>query len=216
VAVQASLLARGPWKPERVESIWRSDCWEPPADVDRRADEAVEELRERGSPAHDGKAARLSDWSDDGESLRLELQPARWALRLVDAAGSNSLTAMCVVRDEAGRWLAGRRAGWLASWPNRWALGAGGAVEVDENPALTLSRELEEEWRLTPSRLTVEALAQLPSGLVAIVGLATVPADSQPVPDAEHDEFAWWPADVEAWPGDVDDRLRRMATVLAA
>jgi 8-oxo-dGTP diphosphatase len=215
VTVQASLLARGPWEPERVEPVWRSDCWEAPADFERRADAAVAALRDRGSPAHDGKAARLAGFRDDGDTLRLELQPARWALRLVEAEGSNSLTAMCVVRNEDGRWLAGRRDGWLASWPNRWALGAGGAVEVDENPALTLSRELEEEWRLVPSRLTVEALAALPSGLVAIVGLATVPADSEPVPDAEHDEFAWWPADVASWPDDADERLRRMATVLA-
>jgi 8-oxo-dGTP diphosphatase len=215
VTVQASLLARGPWAPECVEAVWRADCWRPPADVERRADAAVEELRERGSPAHDGTAARLAGWRDEGESLRLELQPARWALRLVDADGANSLTALCAVRDEDGRWLAGRRAGWLASWPNRWALGAGGAVEVDENPALTLSRELEEEWQLVPSRLSVEALAALPSGLVAIVGLATVPAGVEPVPDAEHDEFAWWPADVASWPEHADERLRRMAMVLA-
>ena len=32
---------------------------------------------------------------------------------------------MCVVRDEHGRWLAGRRAAWLATWANKWALGAG-------------------------------------------------------------------------------------------
>jgi ADP-ribose pyrophosphatase YjhB (NUDIX family) len=120
-----------------------------------------------------------------------------------------------VVRSEDGRWLAGRRAGWLASWPNRWALGAGGAVEVGEDPALTLSRELEEEWQLTPTGLTVEALAALPNGLRAIVGLATVPHDSDPVPDAEHDEFAWWPADVARWPDVVDERLRQMALLLA-
>src|SRR3954467_7662545 len=102
VAEEASLLARGPWEPERVESVWRPERWEPPADVERRADAAVEELRERGSPAHDGVAARLAAWNDDGDSLRLELQPARWALRLVDAAGSNSLTAICAVRDDDG------------------------------------------------------------------------------------------------------------------
>jgi hypothetical protein len=45
--------------------------------------------------------------------------------------------------------------------------------------------------------------------------MATVADDAQPVPDAEHDEFAWWPADVTQWPDDADDRLRRMAMVLA-
>src|SRR3954449_11229839 len=175
--------------PDQVESLWRDEVWEPSADVERLADAAVDALRERGSPAHDGEAARLSGWSDEGGTLRLEMQPVRWALRLVEADDANSLTALCVVRSEDGRWLAGRRAGWLASWPNRWALGAGGAVEVSEDPALTLARELEEEWQLVPSRFTVEALAALPTGLVAIVGLATVPAGVEPVPDAEHDEF---------------------------
>ena len=44
------------------------------------------------------------------------------------------------------------------TWPGRWALGAGGAVEVGENPVDTLARELAEEWSLVPDRLTVEAL----------------------------------------------------------
>jgi 8-oxo-dGTP pyrophosphatase MutT (NUDIX family) len=209
------LLARGPWRPGQIESVWRDDAWQPPAELVRRADAAVDELRERGSPAHDGEAARLADWSYDGHTLRLELQPVRWALRLVDAVEANSLTALCLVRSEDGRWLAGRRAAWLATWANRWALGAGGAVEVGEDPALTLARELEEEWQLVPDELTVEALAALPSGLIALIGLATVPVGAEPVPDAEHDEFAWWPADVSRWPDEADERLRRMATVVA-
>jgi ADP-ribose pyrophosphatase YjhB (NUDIX family) len=215
MAEQGSLLARGPWRPGQVESVWREERWEPEADVERLADAAVDELRERGSPAHDGEAARLAAWDSDGGALRLELQPVRWALRLVDAPGANSLTALCVVRSEDGRWLAGRRASWLASWANHWALGAGGAVEVGEDPALTLSRELEEEWQLVPAELSVEALAALPSGLMALVGLATVPREAEPVPDAEHDEFAWWPADIGSWPDDADPRLRRMALLLA-
>jgi 8-oxo-dGTP pyrophosphatase MutT (NUDIX family) len=139
----------------------------------------------------------------------------RWALRLIDARDARSLTALCVVRSEDGRWLAGRRASWLATWANRWALGAGGSVEVGEDPAGTLARELQEEWQLTPAELTVEALVLLPSGLVALVGLATVASGSEPVADAEHDEFAWWPADVANWPEEADERLRRMAAFLA-
>ena len=195
--------------------MWSDEPWHAPAEIDRRADLAVEELRDRGSPSHDGVAARLAGWQAAGGALRLELQPVRWALRLVDADEANSLTAMCVVRTEDGRWLAGKRADWVATWAGRWTLGAGGAVEVGEDPALTLARELEEEWQLTPSRMTVEALAGLPSGLVAIIGLATVPDDSEPIPDAEHDEFAWWPADVGSWPEHADVRLRRMAAFLA-
>ena len=146
----------------------------------------------------------------------MELQPVRWALRLVDAVEANSMTSLCVVRSEDGRWLAGRRAEWLASWAGRWALGAGGAVEVGEEPVETLARELEEEWELVPSALSVEALSSLPSGLVALIGLATVPADAEPVADAEHDEFAWWPADPQRWPPEADDRLRLMGTLLSA
>jgi ADP-ribose pyrophosphatase YjhB (NUDIX family) len=217
MAIPSGILARGPWTPDRVDASWTDDEWQAPPELERGADEAVAALRDRGSPAHDGLAARLAGYEVSGDRLALRMQPARWALRLVEPGGdSQSLTAMCVVRDEDGRWLAGRRAAWLATWANKWALGAGGAVEVGESPAETLSRELDEEWQLTPSSLSVEALVALPSGLISLVGLATVPAGSEPVPDAEHDEFAWWPADVERWPDVVDERLRRMATLLAA
>jgi 8-oxo-dGTP pyrophosphatase MutT (NUDIX family) len=163
-------------------------------------------------------AARLSGWSSTPDKLSIELQPARWALRLVEdgAEDARSMTALCVVRDEDGRWLAGKRAAWLATWASRWALGAGGAVEVGEDPAVTLSRELAEEWQLTPTTLSVEALTLLPDGLAALIGIATVPSGSEPIPDAEHDEFAWWPTDVGAWPDEADHRLRRLALLLAA
>ena len=95
----ARTLARGPWRPDQVEAVWRDDAYEVPAEVERLADGAVEDLRERGSPAHDGMATRLADWEADGDRLRLELQPVRWALRLLDDA-SDSLTALCVVRSE--------------------------------------------------------------------------------------------------------------------
>ena len=215
--IAPGILARGPWTPDRVHASWSDEEWRPPAELERGADAAVAALRERGSPAHDGLAARLADWESTPDRLAVRMQPARWALRLVDDQGdSRSLTAMCVVRDEEGRWLAGRRAAWLATWANKWALGAGGAVEVGESPAETLSRELDEEWQLTPAALSVEALVALPSGLVALVGLATVPAGAEPVPDAEHDEFAWWPPDPQRWPDEADARLRTMATLLAA
>ena len=215
--ISQGILARGPWTPDRVDASWTEEEWRPPPELERGADEAVAALRDRGSPAHDGLAARLADYESSPERLSVRLQPARWALRLVDEQGdSRSLTAMCVVRDERGRWLAGRRAAWLATWANKWALGAGGAVEVGESPAETLSRELDEEWQLTPAELSVEALVALPSGLVALVGLATVPDGAEPVPDAEHDEFAWWPPDPQRWPDEADERLRRMGTLLAA
>ena len=210
------VLARGPWRPDQVEASWRDEPWEPSGELERRADEEIAKLRGRGSPAHDGLAARVATYESGPEGLVLELQPVRWALRLIDTPDAMSLTALCLVRSPDGRWLAGRRAAWLATWANRWALGAGGSVEVGENPAGTLARELQEEWQLEPAEMSVEALVLLPTGLVALIGLATVADGAEPVPDAEHDEFAWWPADVASWPEEADERLRRMAAYLVA
>jgi 8-oxo-dGTP diphosphatase len=214
VSSRSGILARGPWEADQIEARWLSDAYEAPAEVQRRADAAVDELRDRGSPAHDGLATRLAGWREDGGRLVLELQPSRWALRLVEGNACGSLTALCVVRAADGRWLAGRRADWVSSWAGRWALGAGGAVDLGESPADTLSRELREEWRLEPERLSVEALLGLPDGIVMLVGLATVADGADPVPDHEHDEWAWWPADVDSWPGEADPRLRLMARLL--
>lgn len=216
MAATAELLARGPWAPDQVTVSWRDQPWASSPELERRADAAIAALSERGSPAHDGLSARLVASSASERSLELELEPVRWALRLVDDPDTRSMTALCVVRSEDGRWLAGRRAEWLATWPLRWSLGAGGAVEVGENPAETLTRELAEEWQLVPDELTVEALVALPSGLISLVGLATVSSDAEPVPDAEHDEFDWWPADPAAWPEHADGGLRRMAQMLVA
>jgi ADP-ribose pyrophosphatase YjhB (NUDIX family) len=158
-------------------------------------------------------AARLAAFEAGDSRLHLELQPARWALRLLDEA-RQSLVTVCVVRSQDGRWLAGRRAGWVSTWAGRWALGAAGAVEVGESPVDTLTRELGEEWRLEPDALSVEALIRVPNELVMLVGLATVPDDCRPAPDAEHDDWAWWPEAPSRWPLEAHDGLRRMASLL--
>jgi 8-oxo-dGTP diphosphatase len=215
VTSRPGILARGPWQADQVEARWLDEAYQPPAEIQRMADAAVEELRDRGSPSHDGLATRLAGWREDAGRLVLELQPSRWALRLVAGNACGSLTALCVVRAADGRWLAGHRADWVSTWAGRWALGAGGAVDLGESPAETLSRELREEWRLEPERLTVEALVELPDGMAMLVGLATVTDAAAPVPDHEHDEWAWWPADVERWPEEADPRLRMMGRLLA-
>ena len=208
------ILARGPWAPEDVSVRWDDAPYAASPEAEAAADATLVELAERGSPTHDGMAARMSALQVGDGGMDLVCQPMRWSLRLGDDA-ADSLSALCVVRDEAGRWLAGRRAAWVASWPGRWALGAGGAVEVGENPVDTLTRELDEEWQLTPTWTTVEALVRLPNGIAMLVGQATVPDDAAPVIDPEHDEFAWWPPDPEAWPEEADWRLRRMGALLA-
>ena len=63
-----------------------------------------------------------------------------------------------------GRWLAGRRADWVATWAGRWALGAGGAVEVGEDPVTALARELEEEWPVAPERDASRRSSACPTG----------------------------------------------------
>ena len=176
---------------------------------------AIDALRSRGSPSHDGLAARLAGFETDRERLALELQPVRWAVRLVPEHAARSLSVLCLVRAADGAWLAGRRAGWLATWAGRWALGAGGSVEVDEDPTAALSRELLEEWSVEPDRLRIEALVQLPSELVLLVGQAWLADGATVSPDHEHDEFAWWPADVERWPQEADEPLRRIGALLA-
>jgi ADP-ribose pyrophosphatase YjhB (NUDIX family) len=215
VSYPPGILALGPWKTEQVASRWRQEEYEPPPARSEAADEAIAALADRGSPAHDGLAARLAGYEAADGRLQLELQPMRWSLRLVREDASGSLAALCVTRDADGRWLAGRRASWVASWAGRWALGAGGAVEVGEDPVETLGRELEEEWSVTPERLSVEALISLPNRLAMLIGLAWLPAGAMVTADAEHDEHAWWPADPEAWPDEADPALRRMASILA-
>ena len=209
------ILARGPWQPGQVDVRWREDSFEPDAGQSAQADRAIAELQDRGSPSHDGLAARLCGYESGDDGLRLELQPMRWSLRLGEDAAA-SLSVLCVARDGAGRWLAGRRAPWVATWAGRWALGAGGAVEVGEDPVEALARELEEEWSVEPERLVVEALVSLPSGLVMLVGQAWLAPGAEVERDAEHDAHAWWPAEPDAWPDHADPALRRMAILLDA
>jgi ADP-ribose pyrophosphatase YjhB (NUDIX family) len=215
VSYPPGILARGPWKADQVASRWREEEYEPPAARSEAADEAIAALEDRGSPAHDGLAARLAGYEAGDGRLELELQPMRWSLRLVREDASASLAALCVTRAADGRWLAGRRAAWVASWAGRWALGAGGSVEVGEDPVETLTRELDEEWSVAPERLSVEVLVSLPNRLAMLVGLAWLPEGADVTPDAEHDDHAWWPADPGAWPEDADPALRQMASILA-
>ncbi|HWX74621.1 MAG TPA: NUDIX domain-containing protein [Solirubrobacteraceae bacterium] len=215
---QPEILARGPWALERVTASWLPDHFEPSPAYTQAADDAIRGLQERGSPSHDGMAARLVDYREEDDGIAINLQPLRWALRLVAGDASLSVAALCVTRSADGRWLAGRRAPWVSSWAGRWALGAGGAVDLGENPGETLVRELSEEWSVSPQRVRGEALLRLPHRLVMFVGQAWL-ADGvaeQVVPDHEHDAYTWWPREVACWPAEAGEPLRRMATWLEA
>ncbi len=214
MALQPGILARGPWRTDQVATRWRVDRFEPDSELAAQADAAIAELQGRGSPSHDGLAARLSAYESRERSLTVELQPMRWALRLAGEDAQGSLSVLCAVRSCDGRWLAGRRAPWVASWAGRWALGAGGAVEVGEDPTETLTRELAEEWSVEPERESVEALVCLPNRMVMLIGQAWLPDGAEVTRDHEHDEHAWWPADPVAWPAEADEPLRRLATLI--
>lgn len=209
------ILARGPWSVDDVRATWLEEGFEPSPEATAAADAAIAALRDRGSPSHDGVAARLVSHREHDGVLEVELQPLRWGLRLLEDDAQGSLSAICAVRDGEGRWLAGRRAAWLSSWPGRWALGAGGAVDVGEGPADTLTRELAEEWGLEAERVQGEALVRLPNGMVMFVGQAWVATGAELTMDPEHDEHAWWPADVGAWPDEAHEALRAMAQLIA-
>jgi 8-oxo-dGTP diphosphatase len=210
------LLARGPWPPGRVRARWRDATYEPSAEKSAEADRAIAALAARGSRADDGVAARLAGFRREADGgLALELEPMRWGLRLVRGDASDALSALCVVRDAEGRWLAGRRAAWVATWAGRWALGAGGAVEVGEDPVETLARELEEEWSVTPARVEVEALVRSPDRMAMLIGQARLAPGAEVRADAEHDAHAWWPADVGRWPAEADPELTGLARLLA-
>ncbi|HTA33707.1 MAG TPA: NUDIX hydrolase [Solirubrobacteraceae bacterium] len=211
------ILARGPWALEQITAHWSEEPFEPSHEHTEAADAAIRQLQERGSPSHDGVAARLLDYRADEHGLAIELQPLRWALRLVEGDASQSMAALCVTRSADGRWLAGRRAPWVSSWAGRWALGAGGAVDLGESPADTLVRELQEEWAVSPERVRGEALLRLPHRLVMFVGQAWLAegVDATVTPDAEHDEYAWWPREIADWPPEAGDTLPRMAQWLS-
>jgi 8-oxo-dGTP diphosphatase len=63
-----------------------------------------------------------------------------------------------------------------------------------------------------------EALIMLPHQLVMFVGQAWLAegADAAVTPDHEHDEYAWWPANIDDWPAEAGETLARMARWLSA
>jgi 8-oxo-dGTP pyrophosphatase MutT (NUDIX family) len=197
-----------------VRTTWIEDQYVASPEHEQAADEAIAALAQRDSPSHDGLAGRMAGYSHDDDVLRLELQPARWSLRLVTDDASQAMSVLCLVRDEDGRWLAGRRAPWVASWPGRWSLGAGGSVDLGESPAQTLERELAEEWSVQPAQIACEALVLTTSRMAVLIGQAWLSPGAEIIPDDEHDSYEWWPPEIGDWPGHADEPLRRAASLI--
>ena len=210
------ILARGPWQADQVASRWREDPFEPPAARTEAADEAIAALEDRGSPAHDGLAARLADFRTEDGRLELELQPMRWSLRLVREDASASLAALCVTRSADGRWLAGRRAavGRVVGRPlgARRRRGGRGRREPGRDARARARGGVVGDARAPDRR---GARRRCPNRLAMLIGLAWLPEGVEVTPDAEHDAHAWWPRDPADWPEeDADPALRRMASLL--
>ena len=55
---------------------------------------------------------------------------------------------------------------------------------------------------------------RLPHDLVMFVGSAWLAPGTEVTPDAEHDEYAWWPADVGDWPDEAGEELRSIPRLL--
>ena len=134
-----------------MDVTWRSEPFEPSGEATDAADVALAALRRRGSPSHDGLAARLVGFEAtpgpafaraSAGPLGVAPDPRRRRPEPVDPV------RRCAPPTAAG-WPGGVRSGWRPG-PGRWALGAGGSVEVDENPADTMGRELLEEWSVEP------------------------------------------------------------------
>ena len=189
------MLARGPWAPTRRPSAGASGPSSPTT--------AARPPPTRRSPSWASAARRPTTgsaraWRATSTGPTASSSTCSPSAGRCGSAGDavDSISSLCVVRDADGRWLAGRRAPWVASWAGRWALGAGGAVEVGENPAETLTRELEEEWSVAPERISAEALIRLPTGLLLFVGLAHLTPGAEVTMDPEHDTHAWWPPEI--------------------
>ena len=214
---QPEILARGPWALGAGEGTLAPGALRA---LPAHAEAADAAIRACASAALPATTAWRRAWWTTGRTrtgIAIELQPLRWALRLVAGDASDSVAALCVTRSADGRWLAGRRAEWVSSWAGRWALGAGGAVDLGENPADTLVRELREEWAVSPERVRGEALVRLPHQLVMFVGQAWLAegAEETVTPDHEHDAFAWWPREIDEWPPEAGETLPRMARWLS-
>ena len=214
--LRSSPAGRGRWRTS-TRTGWRSTSFRPPPRRSRPTG------RSRSSttaalPATTGWRPGSSASASRDAGISIEMQPLRWALRLVGEDASQSMAALCVTRAADGRWLAGRRAPWVASWAG--PLGA--------------RRRRRGRRRREPRR---DPRARAPGGVVGRPRAGSrrgAPAPAAPAgdvrrpgvarrgrrsrkstPDHEHDEYAWWPSDIDEWPAE-GETLATMARWLSS
>ena len=166
-------------------------------------------------PATTASARGSSAIATEGGALHVELQPLRWALRLVE--GDASAVDLRALRHRA----TARAAGSPAAAPRGWPPGPGAGRSA---PA---ARSTRARARSTRSRASSTRSGRSPpsaSGRGARAAARTTsscssarpgcPRAPSVTPDHEHDAHAWWPADIDAWPDEADEPLRRMARLL--
>jgi hypothetical protein len=216
VALPPGILARGPWPLDAVEARWSASHFEPPAERTAAADAAIQALKDRDSPAHDGLSARLVGFEETPGGLCMELQPLRWALRLVEGDASGSMASLLVTRDARGT-VAGGPAGAVAELV-AGALGArrGRRGRRRRDPGRHAHpRAAGGVGRRGRARARGGARAPAPPAR-DVHRQAWLPDGAEVTPDHEHDAHAWWPADPADWPAEADEPLRRMAAMLLA
>ena len=151
-------------------------------------------------------ATRLAGWREEDGRLVLDLQPV--ALGAAPGRGRRLRQPDGAVRRARPRTAAG--------WPVAARPGSRpGRTAGRSAPAArwTSARARPRRSRAScarsgsssPSGSASRRCVGLPNGVAMVVGLATVADGAEPVPDHEHDEWAWWPADV----GRVAGRGRR-------
>ena len=161
------------------------------------------DLQDRGSPSHDGVAARLVDY--------------RAARRAASRSSCSRCAGRCgwspatpprawprcasPARPTGAGWPGGARRG-SPRGPAAGRSARAARSTSARTPPRRWCASCSEEWAVAPERVRGEALLRLPHRLVMFVGQAWLAegADEAVTPDHEHDAFAWWPSEIDDWP----------------
>ncbi len=181
-APRPAILARGPWAADQIEARWlerpstRRPRWTAPPTPPFAACASAARPLTTGWPRGSPGGARSTT------GCVLDLQPSRWALRLVEGNACDSLTALCVVRS-ARRSLAGGAARRAGSRPGPTA-GRSAPAARSTSARARRARSLascEEEWQLD-RRPAERRGARGPAQRHGDAGRASPPCPTPPTP----------------------------------